>query len=230
MREISAKRRQIGAMSRKNSLNFYHDWFEPLKKIPEKDFKKFFLAMMEYDMYGTPPPEFQGSAGMAASFIFPQLERARKYSEAQKKGAYDEASKGSPKVDQRYTNGSPKVQQRFTKGQVYNTYTQTETITNTSKENEKESATAMYGEYGNVFLTDEDLEKLKREFPGDYQERIDKLSRYMESSGKRYRNHLATIRNWARREKAAQPQVNNEGTFETDSFFKAAVRRSLGDN
>jgi hypothetical protein len=52
----------------------------------------------------------------------------------------------------------------------------------------------------------------------------------MESSGKRYRNHLATIRNWARREEAAQPQANNEGSFDTDSFFEAAVRRSLGDN
>jgi hypothetical protein len=220
----------MGAMPRKNALNFYHDWLEPLKKISEKDFKKFFLAMMEYDMYGTPPPEFQGSAGMAAAFIFPQLERARKYSEAQKKGGYDEASKGTPKVDQRYTKGTPKVEQRYSKGQVYNTYTQTETITNTFKENEKESGTVGYGEYGNVFLTDGDLEKLKREFPGDYQERIDKLSRYMESSGKRYRNHLATIRNWARREEAAQPQADNKGSFETDSFYEAAVRHSLGDN
>jgi hypothetical protein len=52
----------------------------------------------------------------------------------------------------------------------------------------------------------------------------------MESSGKRYRNHLATIRNWARREKAAQPQANNESSFDTDKFWDAAVRRALGDN
>ena len=102
----------MGAMPRKNALNLYHDWLEPLKKISEKDFKKFFIAMMEYDIYGTPPPKFQGSAEMAAAFIFPQLERARKYSDAQKKGALEELSEVTPKVQQRYTKGTAKVQQR----------------------------------------------------------------------------------------------------------------------
>lgn len=57
-----------------------------------------------------------------------------------------------------------------------------------------------YGCYGNVKLTDTDLSKLKAEFPADWQERIDRLSTYMDSSGKSYKNHLATIRNWARRD------------------------------
>ena len=57
-----------------------------------------------------------------------------------------------------------------------------------------------YGCYGNVKLTDTDLSKLKAEFPADWQERIDRLSTYMDSSGKSYKNHLTTIRNWARRD------------------------------
>ena len=61
-----------------------------------------------------------------------------------------------------------------------------------------------YGLYENVLLTDEDYEKLKVEFPHDYTERIESLSEYMSSHGKKYSNHLATIRNWARREKNAQ--------------------------
>ena len=59
-----------------------------------------------------------------------------------------------------------------------------------------------YGRYNNVLLTDEDMEKLMGEFPGDYQERIERLSEYMASHGKSYKNHLATIRNWARKDKA----------------------------
>ena len=55
-----------------------------------------------------------------------------------------------------------------------------------------------YGEYNNVLLSDEELEKLKSEFPRDYQKRIENLSGYMESKGRSYKNHLATIRNWAR--------------------------------
>ena len=63
-----------------------------------------------------------------------------------------------------------------------------------------------YGEYENVLLTDAELEKLKNEFPTDWGERIERLSGYIASSGKKYKNHLATIRNWARKEK---PTANN---------------------
>lgn len=57
-----------------------------------------------------------------------------------------------------------------------------------------------YGEYDNVLLTDAELEKLKTEFPLDYEERIERLSSYIASTGRRYKSHYATIRNWAKRE------------------------------
>lgn len=62
-----------------------------------------------------------------------------------------------------------------------------------------------YGEYKNVLLTDQDMEKLQTEFPSDWQDRIERLSSYIASTGKTYKNHLATIRNWARKDKA-QPK------------------------
>ena len=58
-----------------------------------------------------------------------------------------------------------------------------------------------YGAYKNVLLSDEELDKLKQEFPRDYQSWIERLSEYIASTGKSYKNHLATIRSWARREK-----------------------------
>ena len=58
-----------------------------------------------------------------------------------------------------------------------------------------------YGEYKNVLLTDADVEKLKKEFPNDWDKRIERMSAYMASTGKSYKNHLATIRNWARMQK-----------------------------
>jgi predicted phage replisome organizer len=57
-----------------------------------------------------------------------------------------------------------------------------------------------HGEYKNVLLSDDDLEKLKAEFP-DWAERIERLSEYIESKGAKYKNHLATIRSWARKDK-----------------------------
>ena len=63
-----------------------------------------------------------------------------------------------------------------------------------------------YGQYSNVLLTDEELDKLKTEFPEDWEKRIERLSEYIASSGKRYKSHLATIRSWARKDKPAQKQ------------------------
>lgn len=57
-----------------------------------------------------------------------------------------------------------------------------------------------YGMYNNVLLSDDDLEKLKSEFT-DWEQRIERLSEYIASTGKSYKNHLATIRSWARKEK-----------------------------
>ena len=63
-----------------------------------------------------------------------------------------------------------------------------------------------YGEYKNVLLSDEELEKLKAEFT-DWEARIERLSAYIAQSGKSYKSHLATIRNWARKE---QPKERTE--------------------
>ncbi len=70
-----------------------------------------------------------------------------------------------------------------------------------NKENKK-GTRARYGEYKNVLLADDQLAKLKDEFPNDWAARIEEVSAYCESTGKKYKNYLATIRNWARRDAA----------------------------
>lgn len=68
-----------------------------------------------------------------------------------------------------------------------------------------------YGEYQNVLLSDEEMDKLREEFP-DWQERIERLSSYIASTGKAYKSHLATIRNWARKDQAqASKPVTGQG-------------------
>lgn len=59
-----------------------------------------------------------------------------------------------------------------------------------------------YGSYQNVILSDNELAALQKEIPR-YQEYIEKLSRYMVSSGKQYPNHAATIRSWVLRDNPA---------------------------
>lgn len=57
-----------------------------------------------------------------------------------------------------------------------------------------------YGQYKNVLLDDDEIEKLKAEFPADWQERIENVSAYCRSHGKTYKDYLATIRAWARKD------------------------------
>lgn len=72
-----------------------------------------------------------------------------------------------------------------------------------------------YGAYNNVLLSDTDLEKLKTEFR-DYEERIERLSEYIASTGKSYKNHLATIRSWAKKDK------------QTKSYGRTAEEKNAG--
>ncbi len=72
-----------------------------------------------------------------------------------------------------------------------------------------------YGQYNNVLLSDEEYGKLQEEFPHDYSERIERLSEYIASTGKSYKNYLATIRNWARKdaEKPSGPKGISSNPF-----------------
>lgn len=89
-----------------------------------------------------------------------------------------------------------------------------------------------YGEYNNVLLTDDELEKLKNEYP-DYQERIERLSSYVASTGKSYKSHYATIRNWARKD-AEKPKVQVQSKNKFNNFpqrdydFEALEKKLLG--
>lgn len=85
---------------------------------------------------------------------------------------------------------------------------------------EKKPVKHRYGEYNNVLLSDDEMEKLKAEFPDDWQERIDNLSRGIASHGYKYKNHLATIRNWARRDEARKPSPKQGSAEELDDFYK----------
>lgn len=90
----------------------------------------------------------------------------------------------------------------------------------TKKQSTKRETRHKYGEYSNVLLSDTDLVKLKTEFPKDWEERIERLSAYMASTGKSYKNHLATIRNWARRDRSGN---KNGVSRETSTGFDKKI-------
>ena len=63
-----------------------------------------------------------------------------------------------------------------------------------------------FGEYRNVFLTEKEYKQLKTDFSG-LDSLVEQLSAYIQSTGKKYADHAATLRIWAKRQKPEQKQV-----------------------
>ena len=67
-----------------------------------------------------------------------------------------------------------------------------------SLENREGDCANPLGSYENVILSAEQLQKLKQSYPYHWENMIERLSEYMASSGKKYKNYLATMEKWAR--------------------------------
>lgn len=65
---------------------------------------------------------------------------------------------------------------------------------------EIDSDREIYGRYKNVSLTPSEYESLKNEYPIYADKYIERLSEYMETKGKSYSNHYATILSWLKQD------------------------------
>lgn len=71
---------------------------------------------------------------------------------------------------------------------------------NNKEKNIKEKKKCVYGEFKNVLLTKDEFQKLEEKFDSvGTSDWIEQLSAYIESKGKRYKSHYATILNWDRK-------------------------------
>ena len=94
--------------------------------------------------------------------------------------------------------------------------------------NKKEIHKEKYGEFENVNLSDDEVKKLQAKF-SDYRERIEKLSVYMQSTGKKYADHYATILNWSRMDKQKQQATKPKPAKKTaNSPYNSIYERGTG--
>jgi hypothetical protein len=87
-------------------------------------------------------------------------------------------------------------------------------IQNTKKQNTKKENIDIkreYGEFKNVLLTDDEYKKIEGI---NALSQIENLSRYIASTGKRYKSHYATILNWDRRDKQQQENRKEHKSFQ----------------
>ena len=78
-----------------------------------------------------------------------------------------------------------------------------------------------HGFFSNVLLTDDEVQKLAVEVP-NYEDYIERLSHYIESSGKKYKSHYATILSWHRKDDAEKTK-----SAPNEALPQAPRRKSL---
>ena len=67
-----------------------------------------------------------------------------------------------------------------------------------------------YGEFQNVNLSDEEYQRLKEKLKSHAHTMIEKLSRYMQSSGKTYQDHYATLLHWYEKDEEELRKKTND--------------------
>ena len=108
-------------------------------------------------------------------------------------GAYiSEEKVGCHLVNQRLSSGQPSID----KGRLDKV-----SIDKGREESTPPPDSKTYGEYQNIILTDEQYKALQEKLQGHTDTMIEKLSRYIKSTGKIYQDHYVTILNWYEQDK-----------------------------
>ena len=76
----------------------------------------------------------------------------------------------------------------------------TKNINKNINKNKKEIIKEKFGEFENVLLSVDELQKLKSKLGAETESYIERLSSYIASSGKRYKSHYATILSWTQKD------------------------------
>lgn len=202
----------------KNYFYFLLEWAETFKALSDPQCGRLIKAMVEFEASGD-VPSFEDDALLHFAWVTNIMPKMKTMQEHYRETIAKRSMAGKASA---------------TKRTSVNKSEQVLTSVNTSEQNEQKTTDIdldidididkkekidrkekpvkhQYGTYKNVLLSDVELQKLQSEFPTDWQERIDNVSGYCRSHGKSYRDYLATIRNWARRD-ARQGNARNDVT------------------
>lgn len=190
----------------------YHSYLEAMEPLTDAEKGRLFTAMLVYSKTGE-VPQLSGNE----RFIFPmmrgQIDRDnQRYDAKRKKQAENARMRWHDKAESE-SHGMPPDANDAKEKEKAKAKTKAK---EKARDRSPNTPRHRYGEYANVLLTDEELGKLQTEFPGDWEDRIERLSGYLAQSGKSYKNHLATIRNWARKDRETQA---TPGNFKTSNPF-----------
>lgn len=74
------------------------------------------------------------------------------------------------------------------------------------------------GTFQNVFLTETEIMDLKEILLNNYENYIERLSTYIKSTGKQYKDHKATILTWFYKDQVSNKQKNKVTTYSLEDY------------
>jgi hypothetical protein len=180
----------------KDSFVLYTSQYVAIKELEDEQLGRLFRALFEKQLGNE--VVLTNDIKIAFNFINNQMvvdnQKYKKKCETLKNNA---KKGGAPKGNQ---NAKKQKQPNREKNNLNDNDNDNEIIINDNLKEKNKKEKISFGEFKNVLLSEEELEKLKQRF-SDYELRIEKLSNYIASKGDRYKSHYATILNWARNEK-----------------------------
>ena len=123
-----------------------------------------------------------------------------------------------------YSTKSATFKQPTDNQQITNNQPQRKNVKNVKNDNNGKNAgdahaRATYGEFQNVLLSDSELSELRTRYPRFYEAKIERLSRYLASTGKAYRDHYATLLCWLQ-EDAANEAPKEKSSYDVNELEK----------
>ena len=77
---------------------------------------------------------------------------------------------------------------------------------------------ATYGTFQNVFLTESEVTDLKEILQSLFDNYIERLSTYIQSTGKTYKDHKATILSWFYKDRGSIKQTNKAKSYSLEDY------------
>lgn len=214
----------------RKSFIVYSEWIYNLALLTDEQSGVLFRALLAYSNE-MPLPEMDPATNMCFSFMRAQIDRDNeKYEQVCAKRS--EAGKKS--AEKRWGTQEDVTNVIFVKDEITNdNYNDNDNVdvnenVNDNKKKKEKPVKHKYGQYGHVLLSDDELTKLKEEFPYNWEFWIDKVDSYCESHGTSYKNYLATIRNWSKNQKNYNFTANAVNNGMTGTEIVAKQQKCVG--
>ena len=179
-----------------NTLKFYRSYFESINELDDEDRLILYDSIMRYQFLGEQPQFENKYLNAIWCSMLPNIEASNKCAIDGKKG-------GRPPKKTTESENEKGGFLKNKKGGFENIKTEEEVEEDVEVEEEVKDIYTLpskkqkhkFGEYKHVLLTDDEVEKLKKDYP-NYQELINYLDEYIERKGYKAKSHYLCIKKW----------------------------------